>query len=359
MSTDNSDHVPGRGSPQHPEPEGAVWSYRGYELRPSDFTTAMVHLFRAEINRANVWRTRLDSTTNWAIVATAAAVPFAFNESGGSHIVLILSSVLVSILLYIEARRYRYYELWSSRVRLMETDFFATMLVPPFHPGSDWGEALAENLLQPRFGVSIFEALGRRLRRNYIWIYSVLLMAWLGKLWLQPEATSNWSVFLNRASLGTIGGGVTLTVYLGFYLFLIVFAVVTARLQQATGEVLPSLGEMVGSVSMERSPFDPKSKEPKGRAWFRSSRRRSQYLVLIITDQAQPVADQIMAAMHRGVTALQGQGMYSGKAHQVLMSAVTVTEVEQLKSLVRQVDPAAFVVVTPAQEVLGRGFVTP
>jgi uncharacterized membrane-anchored protein YitT (DUF2179 family) len=51
--------------------------------------------------------------------------------------------------------------------------------------------------------------------------------------------------------------------------------------------------------------------------------------------------------------------MYSGKAHQVLMSAVTVTEVEQLKSLVRQVDPAAFVVVTPAQEVLGRGFVTP
>jgi len=337
--------------------EGTVWSYLGYELRPSDFTAAMVHLFRAEINRANVWRTRLDLTTNWAIVATATAVPFAFNDSGGNHFVLLVSSMLVSILLYIEARRYRYYELWSSRVRLMETDFFATMLVPPFRPSSDWGEALAENLLQPRFGVSIPEAVGRRLRRNYIWIYSLLLLAWLAKLWLQPEPTTSWSVFLERASLGPVAGTLIVSLYLAFFVLLLAFALVTARLQQATGEVLPTLGDLVSSVSMDRSTSE--GKEAKDRAWFRHSRRRSQYLCLIITDQAKPVADQIMAEMNRGVTALQGQGMYSGEPHQVLLSAVTVTELKQLKSLVRQIDPAAFVVVTPAQEVLGRGFVNP
>lgn len=45
-----------------------MWSYRGYELRPGEFTTAMVHFFRAEVQRANVWRQRLDTTTNWAVV---------------------------------------------------------------------------------------------------------------------------------------------------------------------------------------------------------------------------------------------------------------------------------------------------
>jgi uncharacterized membrane protein len=35
-----------------------VWTYRGYQLRASEFTTAMVHLFRAEVQRANMWRQR-------------------------------------------------------------------------------------------------------------------------------------------------------------------------------------------------------------------------------------------------------------------------------------------------------------
>lgn len=43
-----------------------VWTYRGYRLQPSEFNTAMVHMFRAEIARANTWRQRLDTTTNWA-----------------------------------------------------------------------------------------------------------------------------------------------------------------------------------------------------------------------------------------------------------------------------------------------------
>ena len=38
--------------------EEPVWTYRGYRLKTSEFVTAMVHLFRAEIQRANVWRQR-------------------------------------------------------------------------------------------------------------------------------------------------------------------------------------------------------------------------------------------------------------------------------------------------------------
>ena len=57
-----------------PPEEEAVWAYRGYKLKTSEFVTAMVHLFRAEIQRANVWRQRLDTTTNWAVVATGATL---------------------------------------------------------------------------------------------------------------------------------------------------------------------------------------------------------------------------------------------------------------------------------------------
>lgn len=336
----------------------SVWSYRGYDLKPGDFTTAMVHLYRAEIQRSNTWRTRLDSTTNWAIITTTAAVSFAFTEPSGNHIVLILSSFLIAILLYIESRRYRYYELWSSRARLMETDFFATMLVPPFHPSSDWAEALAENLLQPHFTISISEAVGRRLRRNYVWIFAVLTASWFGKLWLHPAPTSSIRILIERASIAAVPGELVIFLYLGYFALLLVFGLTTARLQQATGEVLPPLTEDAKPINAEASVFDSEEKEARDRAWFRRSSRRQQYICLIITDKADLVAEGILAEMHRGVTAMKGTGMYSGEDHQVLMTALTKTEVGQLKVIVGGIDPSAFVVVSPAEEVLGRGFVS-
>ncbi len=335
----------------------SVWSYRGYDLGAGDFTSAMIHLFRGEIQRSNTWRTRLDSTTNWAIVATAAAISFAFTEAGGNHIVLILSSLILTILLYIESRRYRYYELWSSRVRLMETDFFATMLVPPFRPSSDWAESLAEILLQPHFTISIFEAVGRRLRRNYIWIFLTLVLSWLAKLWLQPEPTNSLVVFLDRASIASIPGWLVVFLFGGYVGALLVFGIVTAGLQEASGEVLPTLGETAEPLRTEESPFEEgKDKEARQRAWFRRTHRRRQYMCMIVTDDAQKVSDEILAEMHRGVTALEATGMYSGESHKVLLCAVTTTEVPHLKELVKEVDPEAFVVVTAAEEVLGRGF---
>ena len=132
-----------------------VWTYRGYQLRSSDFTTAMVHLYRGEVTRANVWRQRLDNTTNWAVITAGAAITFALGNPNNHHGVIILNTLLITLFLYVEARRYRYYELFASRIRLMETDFFAAMLVPPFGPAADWAESLAENLLHPHFSISM------------------------------------------------------------------------------------------------------------------------------------------------------------------------------------------------------------
>jgi uncharacterized membrane-anchored protein YitT (DUF2179 family) len=80
-------------------------------------------------------------------------------------------------------------------------------------------------------------------------------------------------------------------------------------------------------------------------------------MAMIITDQSRAVSEQILKEMRRGVTAMSGTGMYTGKPHSVLICALTVTEVNHLKTLVNEADPQAFVIVSPAQEVLGRGFV--
>src|SRR5512147_1374458 len=186
--------------PKSLEPEEPVWTYRGYKLKTSEFVTAMVHLFRAEIQRANVWRQRLDTTTNWAVVSTGAVISISFSQSNVHHGVILLNSMLVTLFLFIESRRYRYYELWSYRVRLMETDFYAAMLVPPFHPSPEWAESLAENLLSPKFPISMWEAFGRRLRRNYIWIFLILGVSWCAKGWLFPVSATNLSEFINRSA---------------------------------------------------------------------------------------------------------------------------------------------------------------
>lgn len=341
-----------RSKPKQEEiPEEPVWTYRGYKLKSGEFVTAMVHFFRAEIQRANVWRQRLDTTTNWAVVATGATLSIAFSQSNVHHSIILLNTLLVLWFLYIEARRYRYYELWSYRVRLMETDFYAAMLVPPFHPSPEWAENLAENLLTPSFPISMWEAFGRRLRRNYYWIFLILLASWVAKIWLFPEAPNNVSEFLNRAAVGPFPGEVMIALGVGFYLFLGIFALATINMTRATGEILPRFGD-------ETAPAAPSMEGKHGglRSLLVPRRRRRQMLALIITDKPEPVSHRILNDLKRGVTAMQGKGMYTGKERSILLCALTVTEVHNLKTVVAKEDPQAVVIVSPTQEILGGGF---
>jgi len=223
----------------------AVWTFRGYQLRPSEFTTAMVHYYRAEIQRANTWRNRLDATTNWAIITASAVITVALSGEAYPHAIVLFALGLVSVFWFIEARRYRYYELWSYRTRLLETDFFAAMLVPPFAPAPKWAETLASTLREPHFTISLWEALGRRLRRNYLAIFFVMLLVWVFKNWSQPTAVTTWEEFVARAAIGPLAGEVVVTLVALVFLALIVLAVATMGLQQATGEVLPDYSRWI------------------------------------------------------------------------------------------------------------------
>ena len=343
--------MPVTSSSSNQDPEEPVWTYRGYRLKTSEFVTAMVHLFRAEIQRANVWRQRLDTTTNWAVVATGATLSIAFSQPTVHHGVIILNTLLVTLFLFIEARRYRYYELWSYRVRLMETDFYAAMLVPPFHPSPEWAESLAENLLSPHFPISIWEAFGRRLRRNYLWIFLILGVSWLAKSWLFPTPPANFAEFVVRSGIGPIPGQIMLTLGVLYYSFLVVMALATISMTKATGEILPRFGE-----DTLTSIFSPEGKIKGLHAFLAPRSRRKQLMALIITGKAEEVSKRILSDLGRGVTALSGKGMYTGQERSVLICALTVTEVHNLKFAVNKEDPTAFVVVSAAQEILGRGF---
>src|SRR5437016_6703882 len=100
---------------------------RESEFTPSEIA-ALSHLYRGEVYRSTVWRTRLDSSTNWAVVTTGIALSATYASAEASPLPMVLVGLLVTVFLVFEARRYRYFNVWRARARLLETDFYAPML---------------------------------------------------------------------------------------------------------------------------------------------------------------------------------------------------------------------------------------
>lgn len=347
---------------QQPPPDRAapdrqpIWRFRGHELGSADFTETMLHLYRGEQARSNTWRARLDTTTYWAVITVLVTIVYLFASPDTHYILLVLSTLLVAIILGIEARRYRYYELWSYRVRLMETDFIAAMLVPPYAPHPEWAESLAHTLLRPEFPISNLEAFGRRFRRNYMLLFILLGVAWALKGFLHPVAATSWDVFMSRYALGPIPGQVMTLIGVIFNAALFLIGLATSGMHRATGEVLPKYGEfpIIGGLREALQANKQATAASGGPAGL--IRRRTQLLTLVVSSNPQAIADRVLKEMNRGVTALHGKGMYTKQDREVLLVALTVTEVAQLEQIVRTADPNAFVMVAPAQEILGRGF---
>ena len=76
----------------------------------------------------------------------------------------------------------------------------------------------------------------------------------------------------------------------------------------------------------------------------------------IISDHNEEIATAILKVLDRGVTILHGQGAYSRMEKDVLMCAFKQREIASIKAAVKDIDPAAFVIVCDAHEVLGEGF---
>lgn len=170
----------------------------------ASYVTAMSHFYRGEIGRIMAWRARLDNTTNWAITTTSTIFTVAFSVREVPHIIFLFNVAIVSIMLWIESRRYRFYDAFRARVRMLEAHFLVPMVMQNENlQQGDWRKLLSEDLLIPCFKISTFEAVGRRLKRNYVFIFVVTLFAWVTKVFLHArEPIVDWHTFYAALAVG-------------------------------------------------------------------------------------------------------------------------------------------------------------
>ena len=183
-----------------------------------EFVNAMVHLYRGEIGEATAWRSRIDATTNWAVVLSATALSFVFSDNHiERHVLIPIISLFCTFFLLIEARRYRFFDIWRSRARMIEINFYRPMLDGSKAAMPDWAETLSYDMEWPHFHMPWWEAFGRRLRRNYQWIYAVQVGSWVLVLMSHPTASTSLREVVTRASVGPLSGQVVIAGMLIFY----------------------------------------------------------------------------------------------------------------------------------------------
>jgi len=212
-------------------------SNTGAQSPASEFSAAelgaIAHLYRGEVYRSTIWRSRLDNTTNWAVVTTGIALSLSFAGPEASALPLILVGLLVVAFLMFEARRYRYFNVWRARCRLMETDIYAPLLRGE-HVRLDgrWNTLLSEDYLRPHFHISYLRAVGRRLRKNYGYILAVQAVAYYGKLAIHPDPVASLGELVSRAGVGPLPGWIVVLCGVGFHGGWVALAIITLVIEK-------------------------------------------------------------------------------------------------------------------------------
>jgi uncharacterized membrane protein len=182
--------------------------------------SSFAHLYRGEVYRMRFWRERLDRTTHWAIIVIAAILTWAFSSRSRPHYIILMAVAILSVFLLIEARRFRGYDVWRSRVRALQKNVFAHGLDPSRDlPNPQWREVLSEDYRTPTVRISIEESLAHRLRRVYIPLYGLLGVAWI--IHITGFVMESWP---QSATIAGIPGVVVTALVAVFYLVIGVVA---------------------------------------------------------------------------------------------------------------------------------------
>src|SRR5437868_7265753 len=123
----------------------------GIPKTSSEHVTLIAHYYRAEMGRMSGWRDRIDRTTNWAITVAGAMLSVSLSTPTAHHGVLLFAMILVLFLLVIESRRYRFFDVYRARVRLLERQYFAPLFAPAADANPGWMRGLSDDLRRPVF----------------------------------------------------------------------------------------------------------------------------------------------------------------------------------------------------------------
>ncbi|WP_459191955.1 DUF2270 domain-containing protein [Halosimplex sp. J119] len=196
-------------------PEETASPYVGSGLLDEEMgpSSAMAHLYRGEIHRMKFWRERLDRTTNWAVIVIAALLTWAFSSPNNPHYIVLIGVATLTVFLVIEARRYRGYDIWRSRVRTLQENVWAYGLDPEGGVADEeWRVRLGDDYRTPTLKIAAEEAIAHRLRRVYLPLFVVLLAAWIVRI--TAFAPERWT---ETAAIGTIPGPVVVGLVGAFY----------------------------------------------------------------------------------------------------------------------------------------------
>jgi uncharacterized membrane protein len=213
---------------QYPGPKGEFEapSFENSPLSRTEYMNALVHFYRGELDRSTQWRLRLDTTTNWAIFSVMGLITFSLGDPSHSHVGILAGMILVFTFLGIEARRFRFFDVWRSRVRMLEENFYGPIFRRDLYsPTEKWGLMVAEDLLHPRFKITYHQALRARLLRNYLVLFVLLVLSWLLKLAMHTGGMNGRYGFLDRMALGPIPWWVALCLVIGIYFYLLAILV--------------------------------------------------------------------------------------------------------------------------------------
>lgn len=227
----------------------------------------LVHFYRASVMHADVWRQRLDATTNWAVVTTAAVITFAFGGRESAAVLVLLALVFDFFFLFMEARRYQSYNLWQRRIRMIHRSVIAPALQPP---GEIDGEQVRRNLaeLAADLGrnvpaIPLWGAFGYRIRRNYGPLITLVILVWLLKLYIHPGVAENLAEFVRRAHVGPVPGSWVMVAVALFFISFIILAVKAPSEQMRDWSAVPAPIERIMPSGMRIIPGTGKGSRPE------------------------------------------------------------------------------------------------
>jgi uncharacterized membrane protein len=204
----------------------------------------LVHLYRAAVQHADTWRQRLDATTNWAVITTAAVITFSFGNANTPHFVVLLALLFVVFFLFMESRRYQAYNLWQRRIRVLHR----AIIVPALKPAEEVDRELVDVLLRKLAedigswfpAIPLWAAVGYRLRRNYGPLITLILVTWLLKLYAHPDTVPSMFEYIDRAEVGLAPGSLVLGVVGLIFLASAMLALAAPSEQMKEWSLLPS-----------------------------------------------------------------------------------------------------------------------
>jgi uncharacterized membrane protein len=103
-----------------------------------------------------------------------------------------------------------------------------------------WNRTLYEDYRAPALHITFLEAIGRRLRRNYGWIFLIQVTSYVGKLLIHPAPIGSLDEFLARATIGPVPGALVLLAGFVFHATWLTVAIVTYRSRRGADRARPS-----------------------------------------------------------------------------------------------------------------------